>query len=594
MLPNSRNPMKFLPIKNTVTPTITGKNILFPSVEHIGGKKMAINSQECLQPPYKRSSATPPSRDIPSCLKKCGGKSDKITPSSSGGLMPKKKVTQPKKYVGIYSKMKEQRNTEHFGVIQKPFEYNFSLMKKKNTSCNTRKTGFVDKRNSVMKNTSKEKLKKINEFDPYNLTLKNQPDLNKSADILLSTRSLNPQNNPKSIERVRRKQLGISNQKKSQQKPRKKSKRGLQKQCQKLTQIRHFISKKSSQKLHKFTVQNNKHGHKILPFSSAYSKPASSVKPGPKIPSLNIPVEKVPSQISQVSLNLTFTQKSFLDQTGSIKQNQKQKKKRKHDIGKNIRGARKNSTEKQCNNSFNHHFQSIYGEDTSNPEVFDIPDDLGIFKSELPKNTNPDTHQAIKADDLYEYIIDQEILDYVDSLRDKFNLSAIKTTKEFIDRINQELLNPDLNPKQFFALQELKREFLCDLEEPPIMNGDIDADQAFSIEDDEAQVLQKSAVRPVHKCQPEFIDYNFISTAQSHLQKGMISDQDFKTSIPQTPCFVSTPSNSQRASDAIAPCDLISALKRTPLNTLKASSLKCEIANKDLQRRKNFSFGKEY
>lgn len=123
------------------------------------------------------------------------------------------------------------------------------------------------------------------------------------------------------------------------------------------------------------------------------------------------------------------------------------------ELSHNILGITQNSTDKENNKDL----KNTNNNQKLNSNTPDLPSNFNIFKSGIPSPDKEASSQEILSDDdSYEYIVDKEILDYIESLRDKFDLDSIQTTKEFIDRINQELDSPELTEKQFYALQELK------------------------------------------------------------------------------------------------------------------------------------------
>lgn len=56
-----------------------------------------------------------------------------------------------------------------------------------------------------------------------------------------------------------------------------------------------------------------------------------------------------------------------------------------------------------------------------------------------------------------DFVFDRDVIEYIDSLKDKFQLDQMQTAKEFIDRINDELNEGDITESQYQALVELRK-----------------------------------------------------------------------------------------------------------------------------------------
>jgi hypothetical protein len=67
-----------------------------------------------------------------------------------------------------------------------------------------------------------------------------------------------------------------------------------------------------------------------------------------------------------------------------------------------------------------------------------------------------------------ELLFDKEIIEYIESLKDKLEIEENLDAQEFINRIQNEIYNPELSPKQRLALEELKKGLLQDIGQYPL------------------------------------------------------------------------------------------------------------------------------
>lgn len=280
MINKTTNPVSFLPLKSTNTPTILGKSILFPSVN----QNFKSKSKHYSKSPYQRSALTPPNRPKSFCPEK-RPQSNKITSSASGGLVGKKKINQAKKYMNIYSKIKNKRSNEKLNLLQKPFDYSKSFIKKKNPSYG--KQAVFDKRHSLLGNTTKAKNQKFSDFDAYHLTLKSQFDMNKTVDVLVQGKS--PQafkdtsptmkiskfrglNRPKSMERVKRKTPMAAKSKKISKAKSKKKTRKNKHDISTFSNVKGLVATRSNREFKKGALKVRHEDLKLNPSTSYKSR----------------------------------------------------------------------------------------------------------------------------------------------------------------------------------------------------------------------------------------------------------------------------------------------------------------------------------
>lgn len=208
------------------------------------------------------------------------------------------------------------------------------------------------------------------------------------------------------------------------------------------------------------------------------------------------------------------------------------------------------------------------------------------FNQENSSNSNPSSPNKINTDenfeDPYDFLIDPEILAYIETLRDKFMLDEDLDPKEFIFKIDQEIETGNLTDKQHYALIELKKGLLTEMLEPLQIEGDIDSE-----EDDESYYLSNkiqsrkisprfqneildlqegnfeekeeflnrkindpSSQKIKNSKQTEIIDhtkteYYFNAQNKDGLNRihSLESEQDSKGSTNKTPWFIETPTN---------------------------------------------------
>jgi hypothetical protein len=205
---------------------------------------------------------------------------------------------------------------------------------------------------------------------------------------------------------------------------------------------------------------------------------------------------------------------------------------------------------------------------------------------------------------------------YIESLKDKFDLSDELDPREFIKKIDIELSEGKIDEKQKFALKELKRGLQIELEHTPIeIDGDLDyeSEESNDLTPDQSQYLiynqiNDNAFNPQFESvfgtyenhedfdysnemdnkndrqiatkgsrQAEIIDYMkpqyyFNSKNTTGIEQLRIndSDQDSKESTSKTPFFIGTPTGSSQIGSlnntgAVKAEDLINAIKRNDL-----------------------------
>lgn len=107
-------------------------------------------------------------------------------------------------------------------------------------------------------------------------------------------------------------------------------------------------------------------------------------------------------------------------------------------------------------------------------------------------------------EDPYDFLMDPEMLSYIESLRDKFSLDEDLDPKEFIYKIEMEIETGNITDKQHFALEELKKGLLLEMLEPLQIEVDIDTEDIDSEEDEEAYYLNDQIQK--EKFSPRFKD----------------------------------------------------------------------------------------
>lgn len=233
------------------------------------------------------------------------------------------------------------------------------------------------------------------------------------------------------------------------------------------------------------------------------------------------------------------------------------------------------------------------------------------------KNQDDDEEpELFNEEDPYDILYDKEMLWYIESLKEKFDLSDELDPREFIKKIDIELSEGKINEKQRFALKELKRGLQMELEQTPIeIDGDLDyeSEESNDLTPDESQYMiynqinddafnpqfesvfgtyenqddfeyynevnKKNNKQPVSNGsrQAEIIDYMkpqyyFNSKNTTGIEQLRIndSDQDSKESTSKTPCFIGTPTGSSQIGSlnntgALKAEDLINAIKKNDL-----------------------------
>jgi hypothetical protein len=225
------------------------------------------------------------------------------------------------------------------------------------------------------------------------------------------------------------------------------------------------------------------------------------------------------------------------------------------------------------------------------------------LKKQVPKHQNDNNNPQYIFDedeDAYDMLFDKEMLLYIESLKDKFDLNDELDPREFIKKIDTEIGEGKINDKQIFALQELKRGLQMELEHTPIeIEGELDyeSDDSDSCIHGESQYLIYNQINDVafnpqvdsvfgkYENQDDashgYSDKLNGSNDKQALMRGFEhagieqlrrndSDQDSKESASKTPCFIGTPTSSNHigsfnGTGAVKAEDLINAMKRNDI-----------------------------
>jgi hypothetical protein len=196
-------------------------------------------------------------------------------------------------------------------------------------------------------------------------------------------------------------------------------------------------------------------------------------------------------------------------------------------------------------------------------------------------------------------LFDEEMLIYIESLKDKFDLNDELDPREFIKKIDTEIGEGKVNDKQIFALQELKRGLQIEIGHPPIeIEGELEyeSDESDSCIPGDNQYLIYNQINDVAfnpQIDSVFGKYENHDDASHGYSDGLNgnnkqalmrgfghagieqlrrndSDQDSKESASKTPCFIGTPTSSNHigsfnGTGAVKAEDLINAIKRNDL-----------------------------